>query len=181
MTPGHWMLALGLGVCGFWMVGAHNRIVGLRAAIGEAWARVDALLASREAALAALVQLLWEPWPGGRPTLDALSAARQQVQTTAQAVRQRPTRALPVASLAAAENALGATIARLLNQIEGEPGLGTRDEVAAQLLVLFELGPQLLEGRQRFNRSSTAYNAAIHQFPTNLLAPVFRFEPAGSF
>ncbi len=181
MTPGRWMLALGLAVCGFWMVGAYNRIVGLRAAIADAWAQVDALLARREAALAALMQLLWEPWPTGRPMLDALAAARQQVQTNAQAVRQRPTRAPLVASLAAAENALGATIARLLNQVEGEPDLSTRDEVAAHLLVLFELGPQLLEARQRFNQSSTVYNGAIHQFPTNLLAPVFRFEPAGSF
>jgi LemA protein len=181
VTSNHWALALALAVCGFWMVGAHNRIVGLRAAIAEAWGRVDPLLTRRDAALTQLAQHLWELWPNGRSALDALAAARQQLHSTAQAVRQRPARAVPVASLAAAENALGATIARLLNQIEAEPGLGTHDEVAAQLLTLFALGPQLLEARQRFNQASTVYNRAIRQFPTRLLVPVFRFETAGSF
>lgn len=181
MSNAHWALAIGLAVCGFWMVGAHNRIVALRSVITETFGAVDQLLIRRETALAALAEQLWALWPNGRATLDALSAARMQLQSSAQAVRSRPTRAPLVASLAAADNALGATIARLLNQIEAEPELNTHDEVAAQLLALFALGPQLLEARQRFNAASADYNAAITQFPTRLLAPVFRFEAAGSF
>lgn len=181
MSGNLWVLVLGLAICGFWMVGAHNRIVGLRAGIAEGWAQVEALLGRREAALAALVRHLWELWPNGRSALDSLVAAQQQVQATAQAVRLRPVCAPLVASLSAAEAALGATVARLLNQVQAEPVLSTHDDVASNLMVLFELGPQLLEARQRFNQASAAYNGAIHQFPTNLLAPVFRFEPAGSF
>jgi len=180
MNGNHWMLLLGLAVCGFWMVGAHNRIVGLRTGIVDGWSQVDALLSRREAALAALVQHLWELWPNGRAALDSLVAAQQQVQSTAQAVRLGPVRAPLVASLSSAEGALNATVARLLNQVEGEPMLSTHDDVASNLMVLFALGPQLLEARQRFNQACAAYNDAIHQFPTNLLAPVFRFEPAGS-
>jgi hypothetical protein len=93
----------------------------------------------------------------------------------------KPSRALQVASLQAAEDAIGATVARLLNQVQADEALSTRDDVAAQLMVLFETGPQLLQARQRFNQASSAYNSAIHQFPTSLLAPVFRFEAAGSF
>ena len=52
--------------------------------------------------------------------------------------------------------------------------------VATQMLALFEFGPQLIELRQRFNQACVAYNEAITQFPTRLLAPVFRFETAGS-
>lgn len=181
MSATQWMLALGLAVCGFWMLGAHNRIVGLRAGIAEAWSAVDGLLEQRAATLAGLVKALWELWPNGRASLDALTAAQQQVQVAARAVRTRPVRAAPMASLLSAEGALNATVARLLNQVEADEALHTDDDVATRMLALFELGPQLIEARQRFNQAAVVYNDAIHQFPTNLLAPVFRFDRAGSF
>jgi LemA protein len=181
VSGGNWWLAGGLVVLAFWMVGAHNRIVGLRAAIGDAWAQVDALLARRDAALVALARALWDLWPTGRSTLDALAGAQHQMQAAVQAVRVKPSRATQVATLQAAEDALGATVARLLNQVQADETLSTHDDVAAQLMLLFESGPLLLQARQRFNQASLAYNAAIRQFPTSLLAPVFRFEAAGSF
>lgn len=176
-----WTLALGLAVCGFWMLGAHNRIVGLRAGIAEAWSAVDALLEQRAATLVGLAQALWQPWPNGRASLDALTAAQQQVQVAALSVRAGPARAAPVATLSSAEGALNATIARLLNQVEADPALHTDDLVATRMLALFELGPRLIEARRRFNRAAAVYNDAIGQFPTNLLAPMFRFDRAGSF
>jgi len=175
-----WVLLGALLVCGFWMVGAHNRIVGLRAAIVEAWGQVDALLARRAQVLDALTQALWDLWPGGRASVDALRSAQQQLSTAAQAVRARPTRASSAATLGTAEGALNATVARVLNQVEAEPELHANDAVATQMLALFEFGPQMIERRQRFNQACTVYNAAIRQFPTSLLVPVFRFETAGS-
>jgi LemA protein len=176
-----WTLALGLAVCGFWMLGAHNRIVGLRAGIAEAWSAVDALLELRASTLSGMIQALWQPWPNGRATLDALAAAQQQVQVAVQSVRGRPADAAPVATLLSAEGALNATVARLLNQVEADDALHTDDEVATRMLTLFELGPRLIDARRRFNQAAAVYNAAIGQFPTNLLAPVFRFDRAGSF
>ena len=180
MSSVEWLLVGALFVCGFWMVGAHNRIVGLRAAISEAWAQVDALLERRAEVLAALAQALWDLWPNGRGAVDALRSAQQQLQTAAQAVRARPTRAAAAAGLATAEGALNATVARVLNQIESDAELHANDTVATQMLALFEFGPRLLETRQRFNHACVAYNDAIRQFPTSLLAPVFRFEVAGA-
>ena len=68
----------------------------------------------------------------------------------------------------------------MLNQVEADPALHAHETVATQMLALFAFGPRLLESRQRFNTASTAYNRAIKQFPTRLLAPVFRFEAAGT-
>jgi LemA protein len=103
------------------------------------------------------------------------------VQVAAQSVRAGPARAAPVATLLSAEGALNATMARLLNQVEADQALHTDDEVATRLLTLFELGPRLIEARGRFNQAATAYNEAIVQFPTRLLAPVFGFDRAGAF
>ena len=174
-----WLLLGALVICGFWMVGAYNRVVGLRATILEAWVQVDGLLERRGQVLETLAQALWDLSPNGRDSIDALRSAQQQLHTAAQAVRTRPTSAA-VASLATAEGALNATVARVLNQVESDAALHANDTVATQMLALFEFGPQLIEKRQRFNQACEAYNEAIRQFPTSLLAPVFRFETAGS-
>ena len=85
MSSTQWLLLGALVVCGFWMVGAHNRVVGLRATIVEAWAQVDALLERRGQVLDTLAQALWDLWPNGRGSVDALRSAQQQLQTAAQA------------------------------------------------------------------------------------------------
>jgi LemA protein len=175
-----WLLLVALAVCGFWMVGAHNRIVGLRATIVEVWSKVDAMLERRGQVLDTLAQALWDLWPNGRGSVDALRSAQHQLQAAAQAVRTRPSRAAAAASLATAEGALNATLARVLNEVESDAALHANDTVATQMLALFEFGPQLIDKRQRFNRACVVYNEAIAQFPTRLLAPVFRFEMAGS-
>ncbi|HTP73372.1 MAG TPA: LemA family protein [Burkholderiaceae bacterium] len=180
MSSTQWLLLGLLVIGGFWMVGAHNRVVGLRAAIVEAWSQVDGLLERRGQVIETLAQALWDLWPNGRGVVDALRSAQQQLHTAAVAVRGRPTRADAAASLATAEGALNATVARVLNQVESDAELHANDAVATQMLALFEFGPQLIDKRQRFNGACVAYNDAIRQFPTSLLAPVFRFETAGS-
>jgi LemA protein len=179
LSPLQWVLLGALVVCVFWMVGAHNRVVALRALIVEAWTQVDALMQRRGEVLGTMAQALWDLWPTGRSQIDALRSAQQQLHTAAQAVRARPTRAAAAASLATAEGVLGTVVARVLNQIESDAALHANDAVATQMLALFEFGPRLLELRQRFNQACNAYNQAIVQFPTSLLAPVFRFEAAG--
>lgn len=180
MNSTQWLLLAALVICTFWMVGAHNRVVSLRAAIFDAWGQMDALFEQRRQVIGVLADALWDLWPNGRGAVDALRAAQQQLQVAVQAVRARPSRAAAAASLATAEATLSATVARVLNQVESDPVLHAHDTVATQMLALFAFGPRLLDARQRFNRASAIYNEAISQFPTNLLAPVFRFEAAGS-
>ena len=76
MNSTQWLLLAALVVCIFWMVGAHNRIVGLRAAIVDAWAQVDALLGERGQVIHALADVLWDLWPTGRGAVDALRSAQ---------------------------------------------------------------------------------------------------------
>ncbi len=180
MSSAQWLLLGALVVCIFWMVGAHNRVVALRATIVEAWTQMDTLLEQRGQVIRALADALWDLWPTGRGAVEALRAAQAQLHAGVQVVRARPSRAAPAHSLASAEAALNATVARVLNQVESDPALHAHDTVATQMLALFAFGPRVIDARQRFNAASNAYNAAIRQFPTRLLAPVFRFEAAGT-
>ena len=59
----------------FWMVGAYNRLVAHRSAIGSALAQVADLLQRRSATLSALAEALRDTLRAEQGTLDALLAA----------------------------------------------------------------------------------------------------------
>ena len=180
MTAGQITALAVAAVLAFWMVGAYNRLVALRSAIGAAWAQVDEQLQRRRAVLDTLVQALRPSLDEAPTALDALQGALLQVQAAADAVRARPVAARPVTVLVTAEQVLANALARTLALLEHHPQL--RDEtpeVAQGRQALQDLEPRLAFARQLFNDAAQAYNEAARQFPTRLLARLFGFGPAG--
>jgi LemA protein len=164
----------------FWMVGAYNRLVALRNAIGAAWAQVDEQLQRRHGLLQSLLEALRTPLAEEAEALEAMQGALLQLQAAAEAVRARPVVASPTAVLLTAEEVLGGATARLLALLEHHPAL--RDEtpeVAQPLQALKELEPRLTFARQLFNEAAQAYNGAARQFPTSLLTRMYGFGTAG--
>jgi LemA protein len=164
----------------FWMVGAYNRLVALRSAIGAAWAQFEEPLQRQRAVLDGLVGVLRPALPGEAGALDALQGALLQVQAAADAVRARPIAAQLSATLLTAEQVLADALARLLALLEHHPVLrdetpGVTDAVAA----LREVEPRLAFARQLFNDAAQAYNDAARQWPTRLLTHLFGFGTAG--
>lgn len=181
MTGGR-VAALALAaVLVFWMVGAYNRLVALRNAIGAAWGQVDEQLQRRRTLLESLLAALRPLLPPDDATaLDALQGALLQVQVASEAVRARPVAAMAVASLVTAEEVLGTAFARLLALLEHHPVL--RDEtpqVTQPLEALRALEPRLAFARQLFNDAAATYNEAARQFPTRLLTRLYGFGTAG--
>ncbi len=176
--PSFWLLLL-LLVLGLWMLGAYNRVTALRAAILTAWGQVDAALAARGRALAELLALADEPLSAERTALEMVGNALTQLAAAIDAARRRPAHHEPVAALAKADAVLVAFSVRLLALVEHDSAL--RGHAAAQttLAALRESQPQLAFARQTFNAAGQRYNEALQQFPTRLLVPVFRLEPAG--
>ena len=74
------------------MVGAYNRLVRLRGAIGAAFAQLDAQLDRRARELPALLTALRGPLPAERATFDAVDTAQAAVQAAAQSLRAAPVR-----------------------------------------------------------------------------------------
>jgi len=163
----------------FWMLGAYNRVMALRNAIVGAWQQVDETLQRRSAAVAPLAAALREPMAAEQGALDALLAAQAQVQSAADAVRQRPVQNVRVAALAGAEAAMASAASRMLALLEQHPGLASDAAVAPHLTALREAGPRLDFARQLFNEASQRYDAAVQQFPTRLLARLYGFGAAG--
>jgi LemA protein len=158
----------------FWTVGAHNRLVRLRNAIVQQFAPVGEQCARRHALLEQQVDALAPVLPSAAPRLDALRAACMQVQAACDYARTRPGTIGAITSLRLAEE--------ILND--------ARSRVPAQRVVdaeLPELGRELAQAdsafafaRQQFNEAVVAYNAAVRQFPTRLIAGLFSFRTAGT-
>ena len=163
----------------FWMLGAYNRVMALRNAIGGAWQQVDDTLQKRGAAVAPLAAALREPLAAEQRALDALIAAQTQVQAAADAVRLRPVQAERVAALTGAEAAMRAATSRVLALLDQHPGLLEDEAIAGPVRVLREAEPRLGFARQLFNDASQTYDTAVQQFPTRLLARLYGFGAAG--
>lgn len=163
----------------FWMVGAYNRLVALRNAVTQAWAKIEDTLRQRAAAGEPLLAALREPLASEQGALDAMQAALAEAGKAATAMTAKPLAADHAAAWVAAEAALSAAAARVFALFEHDGSLRGAAGIAEPAAAWREASSRLGFARQLFNDEATAYNDAIALFPTRLLAPMFRFRATG--
>lgn len=161
------------------MVGAYNRLVRLRGAIGAAFAQLDAQLERRARELPLLLGALREPLPAERATFDAVDTAQAAVQAAAQSLRGAPVRRDAAAVLSTAVAQLDSALTRLLSLLDQHAELRGLPVVAASLRELHDADLRFAFARQLYNDAVAAYNEAARQFPTRILTRVYGFGPAG--
>jgi LemA protein len=179
LTQNQWLLLALLAVQVFWMVGAYNRLVTLRNAIAQAWAKVDEALRQRAQAADPLLAALREPMAAEHGALDATLAALAEVKRAAGVMGARPVVAEHAAAWVTAEASLSAAASRLLALLDHSATLPLQAEVTAHTRSWRDADARLVFARQLFNEAAEAYNAAITLFPTRLLLALFRFGKAG--
>jgi LemA protein len=179
VTPNQWLLLALLAVHVFWIVGAYNRLVSLRSAIGLAWAKVDDALRQRAQAADPLLAALREPMAAEHGALDATLAALAEVKRSASVMTTRPVVAANAAAWLTAEASLSAAASRLFALLDHSADWRQDEGVAAHTRSWREAESRLAFARQLFNEAAEAYNAAIALFPTRLLVGMFRFGKAG--
>jgi LemA protein len=158
----------------FWAVGAHNRLVRLRTTLVQQFGTVNEQCARRHALLEQQVDALGAVLPAAAPRLDALRAACRQVEAACAHARPRPGTVSAITSLKLAEEILVEARARLPVQRV----VGTELPELSQELA--HIDTTLAFARRQFNDSVVAYNDAVRQFPTRLIAGLFNFRTAGS-
>jgi LemA protein len=168
----------GAAVLLFWIVGAYNRLVRLRGAMGGAWAQIDELLARRSFLLEALADAVREPLADEAMTLTALSQADQRQRGAALAVRARPSHSPALVAWVLAEAELASPMARLQALIEQRHELASSEPVLPLQRQLRELSPRLVYARQLFSDAAEAYNAVLEEFPTRAVGRLFGMRPA---
>lgn len=173
-----WLLRLGLAaMLLFWVVGAYNRLMRLRGAIGAAWAQIDELLARRSAALGPLLAALQAPLADEAGTLAALQAADARQREAALGVRARPSHPPALMAWVLAEAALASPLARLQALVEQQPALREDEQVQPLLRQLAELAPRLAYARTLFGDAARVYSEAVAEFPTRIVARLFGLRP----
>jgi LemA protein len=179
-----WLFQLALlAVVLFWIVGAYNRMVRLRAAIISAWEQIVAALVKRSEAMAAVADAVRGPLAAEAGTLAALAEADAKQRTAADGVRLARARIADVSLWVSAEAGLASPASRLRALIELQPGLVHESDqgpqLAAALAAWREAEPRIQFARQGFNDAVDGYNKAIHQWPTRLIASPLGFRSAG--
>ena len=175
----------------FWGLGAYNRMVRLRGEIGVRYGVVHEQLQSRHALLMRWLEAM-EHGVGHDPSASqALRVCCDQLQQAAAEARLRPSAARRIARLRTAEDDLTAARARVLAampaQVQGAAPVAELADVdspavpsiAALLEELTAAGGLLTLAKQQFNEAAQDYNEAIDQFPTWIIAGMFRFRSAG--
>ncbi|HEX5724057.1 MAG TPA: LemA family protein [Longimicrobiaceae bacterium] len=154
------------------VVGVYNRLVGLRLRAQNAWSDIDVQLKRRYDLIPNLVETVKGYASHERETLDAVTQARTRAVAAQNA---------GPAERAQAEAQLTTALRGLTVAVEAYPELqasgGFRD-LQAQLGQVEEA---LQNARRYYNAVVRDLNTKIIQFPSNLVAGVFGFQPRPFF
>ncbi len=180
MTAWQWVGVAAAALLFFWGVGAYNRLMALRNAIGDAFTQLDAHLKERGEVCDRLLATVGPRLPSEQATFDALASAQAESQAAAQAARGKPWAPDPAGSLAVAGALHAAALTRLLSLLDHQPELRSETEIDALVSELKLVERQRAFTRQVFNKAVSQYNEALHQFPTRVLANLYGFSEARS-
>ena len=159
----------------FWAVGAYQRLVRLRSSAVQAFGGLDAHLVRT---LALLGEYDAAQATAGAPDLAArqtLRATAAECSTWLAATRSHPLHPDAALKLGAALQALDVAWRVLVQQI---PMLATPQGAAPWALRWEQQQTDNAQARQHFGLSVTQYNAAIGQFPAQVLAWLWGFHAA---
>lgn len=162
----------------FWAVGAYNRLVRLKNTIANAFGQIDVQLKRRYDLIPNLVEAAKKYLQHEQATLEAVIAARNQARCASDAVRSRPAKAEGVVALAAAEQALGASLGHLFALAESYPELKADQTIRELSEELTSTENKVGFARQAYNDAVLDYNNAQGQFPALLIARLFNFAPS---
>lgn len=178
MAPQTLMLIVFLALFVFWSVGAYNRLIRLKNVIGNAFGQIDVQLKRRYDLVPNLVEAAKKYLQHERDTLESVTSARNQARAASDGVRSRPANATAVTVLAAAEQALDASLGRFFAVAEAYPELKADQTVRELSEELTSTENKVAFARQAFNDSVLDYNNAQSQFPAVLIARLFGFAPS---
>lgn len=180
MSGQQWGLLATAAVIVFWMVGAYNRLMGLRNAIGKAWQQIDAALKHRAAVVPPLLAALRSPLHSEQGALDALEGAQTEAARLATALDAKPVAVQAAAQWVQAEAALAARASRVLALLDQQPDVRDGAAVGALLVAWREAEAELGFARRVFDLAAGAYNQAAQQWPTCWLVRLYGFGLAGT-
>ena len=179
MTTATWIILAVLAGLMAWAVGVFNALVQRRNRVANAFGQIDVQLKRRYDLVPNLVEVAKRYLAHEAATLEAVTRARGAAVGAAAAARQQPADAHAVSALAAADQALGGSLGRLMVVAENYPELKADATMRSLSEEMTSTENRVGFARQAYNDEVLAYNDAATRFPALLVARVFSFRPAG--
>ncbi|WP_405241290.1 LemA family protein [Lentisalinibacter salinarum] len=159
-------------------IGIYNRLVNSRNRVKNAFAQIDVQLTRRYDLIPNLVESVKGYMKHERETLEAVISARNAAASGLTAAKADPANADAIKELAAAEATLGGALGRLFALAEAYPDLKANENMLRFQEELASTENKVAFARQAFNDAVLTYNNTRENFPNNIVAGMFRFEPA---
>ncbi len=162
----------------FWAVSIYNRLVNERNRVRNGFAQIDVQLTRRHDLIPNLIEAVKGYMKHERETLDDVISARNTAVSALEAAKADPASAAAIKDLSASEGALGSVLGRLFALSEAYPDLKANENVMQFQEELASTENKVAFSRQAFNDAVMGYNNTVENFPNNLIANMFTFEPA---
>lgn len=167
-----WLLGLValVVVVGIWIAATKNRLVSLQENVKQSWAQVETVLQRRFDLIPNLVN-----------TVKGYAEHEQGVLEEVTRLRSQWGAAKTVDEKASAASALEGTLSRLLLVSENYPDLKADQNFRDLQVELSGTENRVAVERGRYNETVRAYNTAVRQFPTSLVAGMLGFSTDSAY
>jgi LemA protein len=148
----------------------YNALVQAKHNVSKAWANIDVLLKQRHDELPKLVEACKQYKEFEQSTLDKVISARSRVHEAR--------KSQDMGALGQAESALRMGLGNIFAVAEAYPDLKANTTMMQLSEELTSTENRVSFSRQAFNDAVMSYNTLREQFPGNLVANNFGFQPA---
>lgn len=171
---GTWILIIVVAVIAVWAVAAYNKFIKLIQRAKEAWADIDVQLKRRYDLIPNLVETVKGYAAHEKGTFDEVTEARAK----ATQIHVDPSNVTPeqIAAMAGAEQALTASLGKLLAVAENYPDLKANQNFLELQRELSDTENKIQAARRFYNGNVRDLNIAVQSFPSNLIASMFNFK-----
>jgi LemA protein len=170
VTP--FYIVAGVGALGLvWGILLFNRLVSLRQHCRESWSGIDTELKRRYDLIPNLVRTVAGYAAHERNVLRSVTEARSRAAGSSGSPE----------SQAADENRLVHALRELFAVVEGYPELKASEHFLELQRELANTEDRIQAARRFYNGNVRDLNTRVEVFPSNLVAALFRFEPAEFF
>ncbi len=160
--------------------GRQNKMVTLEESVEAQWGQVRNMYQRRADLIPNLVNTVQGYKDFEQETLTQVTEARSRVGqiTVDENILQNPELMQQYAN---AQGQLGQTLSRLMVVVERYPDLKANEQFNSLMVQLEGTENRVARERQKFNDTAREYNTYIKQFPSNIFANFFGFEPVAYF
>jgi LemA protein len=150
----------------FYLIMIYNRLVRYRLEVDNSWSQIDVQLKRRHDLIPNLVETVKGVMNFEKSTLTQVMQARANAMGAANMTDRLK-----------AENEITAGLGRLLAVWENYPALKSNENASQLQEELSSTENKIAYVRGHYNDVTANYNALTQQFPSNLVAGTFHFQP----